>query len=47
MIETSNDNFRFKAGIEASPDAAIILSPELKIISGNKKSEAITWFKSS
>jgi two-component system phosphate regulon sensor histidine kinase PhoR len=41
MIETSNDNFRFKAGIEASPDAAIILSPELKIISGNKKAKRL------
>ncbi len=34
-------DFRFHSGIEALPDAALILSPELIIISGNKKAQRL------
>ena len=34
-------DFRFRSGIEALPDAAIILSPELIIMSGNKKAQRL------
>jgi len=37
----SNQNFRFHSGIEALPDAALILSPELFILSGNKKAQRL------
>lgn len=34
-------NFRFYTGIEALPDAALILSPDLVIMSGNKKAQRL------
>ncbi len=34
-------DYRFHSGIEALPDAALILSPELIIISGNKKAQRL------
>jgi len=34
-------DFRFHSGIEALPDAALILSPKLMIISGNKKAQRL------
>jgi two-component system phosphate regulon sensor histidine kinase PhoR len=34
-------DFRFHSGIEAIPDAAIILSPDLVIMSGNKKAQRL------
>ncbi len=36
-----NQDFRFHSGIEALPDAALILSPELSIVSGNKKAQRL------
>ena len=41
MKTLNGEHFRFKAGIEASPDAAIILSPQLNILSGNKKAKRL------
>jgi two-component system phosphate regulon sensor histidine kinase PhoR len=41
MKELEKEHFRFKAGIEASPDATVILSPQLKILSGNKKAKRL------
>ena len=35
----TNQDFRFRSGIEALPDAALILSSDLSIISGNKKAQ--------
>lgn len=37
----SKQDFRFQSGIEALPDAALILSPELVIMSGNKKAQRL------
>jgi two-component system phosphate regulon sensor histidine kinase PhoR len=34
-------DFRFQSGIEALPDAALILSPDLVIMSGNKKAQRL------
>lgn len=34
-------DFRFHSGIEALPDAALILSPDLILISGNKKAQRL------
>jgi two-component system phosphate regulon sensor histidine kinase PhoR len=34
-------DFRYHAGIEAIPDAALILSPDLVIMSGNKKAQRL------
>lgn len=36
-----NQNFRFHSGIEALPDAALVLSPALVILSGNKKAQRL------
>ncbi|MCW8831722.1 MAG: phosphate regulon sensor histidine kinase PhoR [Colwellia sp.] len=40
---TSQDkhDFRFHSGIEALPDAALVLSPELVILAGNKKAQRL------
>lgn len=37
----NNHDFRFHSGIEALPDAALILSPKLVIMSGNKKAQRL------
>lgn len=37
----SKQDYRFHSGIEALPDAALILSPELVIMSGNKKAQRL------
>lgn len=37
----SKQDFRFQSGIEALPDAALILSPDLVIMSGNKKAQRL------
>ena len=34
-------DFRFHSGIEALPDAALVLSPELTIMAGNKKAQRL------
>lgn len=34
-------DFRFHSGIEALPDAALVLSPELKVLAGNKKAQRL------
>lgn len=40
-LTPSKQDFRFHSGIEALPDAALILSPELVIMSGNKKAQRL------
>ncbi len=37
----NNADFRFHSGIEALPDAAIVLSSDLTILSGNKKAQRL------
>ena len=37
----NTQDFRFHSGIEALPDAALILTPDLIIISGNKKAQRL------
>ncbi|MBL4942073.1 MAG: phosphate regulon sensor histidine kinase PhoR [Colwellia sp.] len=37
----NQQDFRFHSGIEALPDAALILSPDLMILSGNKKAQRL------
>lgn len=39
LSEKNNQELRFHSGIEALPDAALILSPHLLIINGNKKAQ--------
>jgi len=39
--KSNTQDFRFHSGIEALPDAALILSPELIVISGNKKAQRL------
>ena len=41
LMTQNNQDFRFHSGIEALPDAALILSPELFILSGNKKAQRL------
>jgi len=41
MQSQEKQDFRFHSGIEAMPDAALILSPELTILSGNKKAQRL------
>ncbi|MEY8213406.1 MAG: phosphate regulon sensor histidine kinase PhoR [Colwellia sp.] len=40
-IPQNNADFRFHSGIEALPDAAIVLSSDLTILSGNKKAQRL------
>lgn len=40
-IHETNPNARFHSGIEALPDAALILSTDLLIVSGNKKAQRL------
>ncbi|MBL4900322.1 MAG: phosphate regulon sensor histidine kinase PhoR [Colwellia sp.] len=40
-LTSSKQDLRFHSGIEALPDAALILSPNLVIISGNKKAQRL------
>ncbi len=37
----TKQDFRFHSGIEALPDAALVLSPELTILAGNKKAQRL------
>jgi len=39
--ELGKQDFRFHSGIEALPDAALVLSPELTIMAGNKKAQRL------
>ena len=41
MNKPITQDFRFHSGIEAIPDAAIILAPDLVIMSGNKKAQRL------
>jgi len=40
-ITKNNPDFRFRSGIESLPDAAIVLSSDLIILSGNKKAQRL------
>lgn len=40
-VSQDKQDFRFHSGIEALPDAALVLSPELIIIAGNKKAQRL------
>jgi len=40
-ITQNNADFRFRSGIESLPDAAIVLSSDLIILSGNKKAQRL------
>lgn len=41
LSSQNNQGFRFHSGIEALPDAALILSPDLLLMSGNKKAQRL------
>ncbi len=40
-VSQDKQDFRFHSGIEALPDAALVLSPELVILAGNKKAQRL------